>query len=225
MKKILIYGDSNVWGDNFLTGIRIPDEKQWPNILQNILKDEYKVLQEGLPGRVAGNEEIEKKYKNGKETFLATFKTNAPVDYIIIALGTNDLQIKYDRETEKIVNDLNWYSNIIEQEFQDDDNKKKYFVNENRPKIIYLLPTHFNIKRDNPIFNKNSEIKRQQIIKAFKNNNNVTSYVFNDLSLFPDGIHLNYEGHYTLAKEVANIIKEQKIIRKYIKSNLKKDAF
>lgn len=209
MKKILIYGDSNVWGDNFITGVRIPDAKQWPNILQKELGKDYKVLQEGLPGRVAGSEESEKVFKNGKDTFLATFRTNAPVDYIIIALGTNDLQVKYNRDVSKIVDDLLWYSDIIEEEYQDNDNKKKYFVKESMPKIIYILPTHFNEERDNPIFNHNSEIKRGQIIKSFKNNKDVTSYVFNDLALFPDGIHLNYEGHEELAKEILKIIKEQ----------------
>ena len=34
MKKILIYGDSNTWGDNFFLGKRIDDDKQWANILQ-----------------------------------------------------------------------------------------------------------------------------------------------------------------------------------------------
>ena len=55
MKKILIYGDSNTWGDNFFLGKRIDDDKQWANILQKKLGSEYKVIQEGLPGRIAGN--------------------------------------------------------------------------------------------------------------------------------------------------------------------------
>ena len=66
MKKILIYGDSNTWGDNFILGKRIEDEKQWPNILQRKLGSEYKILQEGLPGRLAGNEETLKTFKKMK---------------------------------------------------------------------------------------------------------------------------------------------------------------
>lgn len=97
MKRILIYGDSNVWGDNFILGERIPHEKQWVNILSEKLGSDYKIYQEGLPGRLAGNNEEEKKYKNGKDTFLSTFRTCAPVDILIIALGTNDLQIKYNK--------------------------------------------------------------------------------------------------------------------------------
>ena len=34
MKTILIYGDSNTWGDNMLTNKRIPREKRWPTILE-----------------------------------------------------------------------------------------------------------------------------------------------------------------------------------------------
>ena len=60
MKKILIYGDSNTWGDNFCTGIRIPDDKQWVNILRKKLGDNFVIFQEGLPGRLAGNEEKER---------------------------------------------------------------------------------------------------------------------------------------------------------------------
>lgn len=90
MKKVLIYGDSNVWGDNFITRKRIPDDSQWANILQKRLGSDFQVLQEGLPGRIAGEEEMEKPYKNGKTTFLSTFRTCSPVDYVIISLGTND---------------------------------------------------------------------------------------------------------------------------------------
>lgn len=208
MKKILIYGDSNVWGDNFFTGIRIPDEKQWPNILQKLLGKNFKILQEGLPGRVAGSIELEKIYKNGKDTFLSTLKTNAPVDYVIIALGTNDLQVKYDRKASLIASDLLWYKQIIEEEYIDDDNKKKYFVNSKMPKIIYLLPTHFIEKNNNSVFNHNSEMKRKELIELFEKNKNVISYVFNDLPLFEDGIHLNYDGHKYLAEEVKKIIIE-----------------
>ena len=119
VKKVLIYGDSNTWGDNFITGKRIPDEKQWVNILKNKYSKDYMFLQEGLPGRLAGNEEIIKPYKNGKDTFISTFRTNAPVDIVIIALGTNDLQIKYNKKSKDIINDLLWYKNKLEESFAD----------------------------------------------------------------------------------------------------------
>ena len=207
MKKILIYGDSNVWGDNFLTGIRIPDEKQWVNILQNKLGKEYKLLQEGLPGRLAGSDEKEKVYKNGKDTFISTFRTNAPVDMLIIALGTNDLQFKYNKTGEDVINDLIWYKNILEEMIKDEDDKKKYFVNGKMPEILYILPINFDYKVNaSVIFDEQKEIERQKIISYF-NNKKIKNIIFNDIDLFDDGIHLNYDGHKKMADRVFGEIK------------------
>lgn len=202
MKKILIYGDSNVWGDNFITGIRIPDDKQWVNILQEKVKDNYILLQEGLPGRLAGSDEKVKTYKNGKDTFISTFRTNAPVDKLIIALGTNDLQFKYNKSSEDIINDLLWYKEVLEQMIEDEDDKKKYFVNNELPEIIYILPSNFDYK-DNAsvIFDEEKENERQKIINYF-NDNNIKNIYFNDIDLFEDGIHFNYEGHKKMADRV-----------------------
>ena len=206
MKKILVYGDSNTWGDNFIEGKRIPDDKQWVNILREKYKNEYTIYQEGLPGRIAGNEELEKKYKNGKDTFLSTFRTNAPVDIVIISLGTNDLQIKYNKTAQQIIDDLNWYKEELEKSFEDLEDRKKYFADK-FPKIIYILPINFDYKVNaSVVFNEKSESKRQEIIKYFSKYDNVI--VGNDLELFDDGIHLNYEGHKKMSELVEDFLNE-----------------
>lgn len=209
MKKILIYGDSNVWGDNFFTGIRIPDEKQWPNILQNKLGDDYKIFQEGLPGRLAGDDEIEKKYKNGKSTFISTFRTIAPVDVVIIALGTNDLQLKYNKDAVKIVDDLVWYKKVLEEQYADEDDKVKYFVGNKMPDIIYILPPCFDyLDGAKGIFDENSEKERKLMGEIFKNKCNCKHLILNELSLVEDGIHLSYDGHQEMANLVERFILE-----------------
>ena len=204
MKKVLIYGDSNTWGDNFILGERIPDDKQWPNILQNSLGSEFKIIQEGLPGRLAGNDEKEKVYKNGKDSFIATFRTQAPVDVLIISLGTNDLQLKYNKDYMDIISDLAWYKEIIYEMFEDLDDRKKYFVNETLPEIIYILPVNFDyIENAKVIFDINCEEKRKLIIQEFsKQVKNVDTISFNDISLFDDGIHLDFNGHKLMASKV-----------------------
>lgn len=206
MKKILIYGDSNVWGDNFITGIRIPDETQWPNILQKQLGDNIKIIQEGLPGRLAGNNEKEKKYKNGLDTFISNFRTHAPINQIIIMLGTNDLQIKYEKEASDIINDLMKYTQKIEEEYQDIDNQKKYFINNELPQITYILPINFDYQKNaKNIFNEESEKKRKKIISYFKKSN-LNYIVIDKISLLNDGIHLDAKGHSTLATIVKDHI-------------------
>lgn len=206
MKKVLVYGDSNVWGDNFITGIRLQDEKQWLNIVQKNKSDKFKMLQEGLPGRIAGNYELDKKYKNGKDTYLSTFKTCAPVDMIIIALGTNDLQLKYQRSSQDIIQDLLWYEEIIKEEWMDEDNRKKYFVDGKLPKFIYILPPNFDYKKDaSVIFDKNREETRQEVIKYFENSDKIYISV-SDISLVEDGIHYSEEGHKQMARLVENLL-------------------
>lgn len=202
MKKILVYGDSNTWGDNFITGERIADEKQWINILRKKYNKEYIFLQEGLPGRLAGNEEITKKYKNGKDTFISTFRTNAPVDTVIISLGTNDLQLKYNKTSEKIINDLLWYKETLDESFSDVEDRKKYFNGKNL-NLIYILPINFDYKVNaREIFNSECERKRQEIIKYFQNQN-INIIIADNMNLFEDGIHLSYQGHEKMAKLVA----------------------
>ena len=124
------------------------------------VKDNYKLIQEGLPGRLAGSNEKEKVYKNGKDTFISTFRTNAPVDKLIIALGTNDLQFKYNKTGEDIINDLLWYKEVLEQMVEDEDDKKKYFVNNELPEIIYILPSNFDYKENGfgPIFDDDKKL-------------------------------------------------------------------
>ena len=208
MKKIMIYGDSNTWGDNFFTGIRIKDEYQWPNILQKKLGQNYLIYQEGLPGRLAGNEEKKKPFKNGKDTFISTFRTHAPLDTLIISLGTNDLQITYNKPSDKIIKDILWFEKELRTSYEDEEDKIKYFNNK-FPRIIYILPTNFDYKeRANMIFDINSEEKRQQIISYFKNNQDKYEIIIKeDLELFEDGIHYNEKDHQTIANIMYEVIK------------------
>lgn len=201
MKKILIYGDSNTWGDNFFLGKRIDDDKQWANILQRKLGSEYKVIQEGLPGRIAGNFDIEEPYKNGKDSFLSIYKSQAPIDILIIALGSNDLQIKYNKDYKDIIKDLLWYKEAL---IEDNSNllyKNKYYNKGELPKIIYIMPVNFKHGLTQPLFNKNSEEKREKIIKYF-NSHNYDIISLNCVPLFKDGLHMNYEGHEMMSEEV-----------------------
>ena len=210
MKKVLIYGDSNVWGDNFLTGVRIPDEKQWPNILQKKIGSNFKILAEGLPGRLAGDSEKIKVYKNGCLSFPSVFRTCGPVDILIIALGTNDLQLKYNCSASEIVDSLIWYESDLKKIYEDLDDRKKYFVNEKMPNIIYLLPPSFDyLGGAFGIFDKNSDIERKNIKNIFCKKSKNKFIDLGDIPLEKDGIHFNYEGHEKVADLVLELLKNE----------------
>ena len=201
MKKILIYGDSNTWGDNLITKKRLADEYLWANKLNNLLGSDYKVLQEGLPGRQAGNKDEIEPYKNGKDSFEAIFKSNAPIDTLIIALGTNDLNKKFLNSAQDIINNLLWYEDKVKEiyEYLPD----KYFNNK-FPNIYYLLPVNFNVERSFP---QESEDKRQELITYFKNNKSNQSIIVDNVTLV-DGLHMDIEGHDKVSKIVYEFIKK-----------------
>ncbi len=199
MNKILVFGDSNTWGDNFLTRRRIPDDKQWCNILQEKLGKDYKVYQEGLPGRFAGSVDKNNIYKNGIDTFLSTYKSIAPIDTLIISLGSNDLRPENNRTAEDIINDLLSYKELLEKEFKEDNNR---YFNGKLPEIIYVLPINFDLPDSKLIkIFQEIEIKRQNILKYF-NDNNIKNIYFNNIDLCEDGLHMSIEGHNTLACKV-----------------------
>lgn len=207
MKKVLIYGDSNTWGDNFVTGERIPDQFQWVHILEGMTEKNYQFFQEGLPGRVAGSYETIKKYKNGKDTFISIFRTHAPLDVVIIALGTNDLQMKYNVSAKEIIDNLKWYKQIIQELYSDMEDRKKYFYQDTFPRFIYILPPNIDFENGaKNIFDKESNFKREEIIQYFQENIIDEQIIVTNLSLLEDGIHFDYAGHNTMANLVFEVL-------------------
>jgi len=95
VKRILCYGDSNTWGYTAETGKRYPNHIRWPGVLQNTLGEKIHVTEEGLPGRTTVWDEPFRQGRNGK-AFLATLlESHAPIDLVIIMLGTNDMKHIY----------------------------------------------------------------------------------------------------------------------------------
>ncbi len=82
IKRILIYGDSNVWGENFI-GARVRYSDRWANRLRKDLRGKARVIADGLPGRVAGEFRTDKPHKNGKATFAKSLSDAGPLDLII----------------------------------------------------------------------------------------------------------------------------------------------
>lgn len=205
MKKILVYGDSNTWGDNFLTNKRIKDKYQWCNILNKRLGRNYHVIQEGLPGRIAGDYEIESPFKNGKQSFMSILRTSCPVDVIIISLGTNDLQLKYNKSYTQIIEDLTWYQETIINLYNE---KASRFFNNKPVKIYYIMPVNFDYLENK--FDQSCEDKRKKIIEYFKNNKGYNAIIA-DKTTLSDGIHLDFEGHEYIANLVYNQIKKDNI--------------
>ncbi|OFA04997.1 SGNH/GDSL hydrolase family protein [Duganella sp. HH101] len=94
-KHVLCYGDSMSWGIIPGSRLRHPYDKRWTGILQQLLGDGIRVIEECLNGRTTVWNDPFRPGRNGKDLLLPILHSHAPIDLVIIFLGTNDLQSIY----------------------------------------------------------------------------------------------------------------------------------
>jgi lysophospholipase L1-like esterase len=91
VKTIVCFGDSNTWGHiPGPAGGRFPRDVRWPARLATVLGDEAEVIAEGLSGRAATIESPVAEGRNGLPYLVPCLRSHAPVDLLVIYLGTND---------------------------------------------------------------------------------------------------------------------------------------
>jgi lysophospholipase L1-like esterase len=185
IKRVIIYGDSNAWGYMPLTGVRYPVNERWTGLLQLMLGSNVEVLEQGLPGRTAGNLDANKTYKNGLDNFLSSILPQYPFDLIVINLGTNDLKTEFGRTPEQILADLAEYTELI----------NAYKLN---CKVIYITPYQFQF----PLLFDQAKDKAIGLAKLFS----VTNFNYLDMSKFEpkgsDRVHFTKDDHAIFAKLV-----------------------
>ncbi|HZQ83158.1 MAG TPA: GDSL-type esterase/lipase family protein [Gaiellaceae bacterium] len=107
MKTVVGYGDSNTWGHIAGSGgERFPREQRWPVILQGLLGDGWDVIAEGLGGRTATVDRPDSEGRNGLPYLLPCLHSHAPVDLVVIYLGTNDVNFMDDDRVARCVGRL-----------------------------------------------------------------------------------------------------------------------
>ncbi|MDR2524375.1 MAG: GDSL-type esterase/lipase family protein [Candidatus Nomurabacteria bacterium] len=195
MKHILIYGDSNTWGSTaFAQGTddteRLPEEKRWSNILAQRLGREWTVTAEGLCGRVAGDFATEDDNLSGQKHYDVALASAAPVDLVIIALGTNDLNRRYGRELGRIVDDILWYEGHTH--LVDGYNFSKM------PAMLFVLPPNF--VPTVGYFDGDAELRLK--LNAKLKTKLANWLEISDLDLSSDGVHIAESGHVMLANKV-----------------------
>jgi lysophospholipase L1-like esterase len=88
---VVCFGDSNTWG--YVPGSdgqRFGRDVRWPALLATALADEAEVVAEGLNGRTATIESPVEEGRNGLPYLAPCLRSQAPVDVLVIYLGTND---------------------------------------------------------------------------------------------------------------------------------------
>ena len=101
-KTILCYGDSNTWGLCPYEKKRYTWELRWPGQVQNILGKEVRIIENGLCGRTTCFDDPIGSDKNGKQFLPIALETSAPLDLVLIMLGTNDLKSRFNMPSTAI---------------------------------------------------------------------------------------------------------------------------
>ncbi len=93
MKTILCYGNSLTWGYSAEGPGRHTHADRWPSVLQAALGDAALVIAEGLNGRTtAFDDHVAGGDRNGARILPTILMTHAPLDLVIVMLGSNDMK-------------------------------------------------------------------------------------------------------------------------------------
>ncbi len=92
-KTVLCYGDSLTWGYDADTIGRHAYKDRWPSALQAALGNDVRIIAEGLNGRTtAFDDHLADCDRNGARILPTILQSHAPLDLVILLLGTNDMK-------------------------------------------------------------------------------------------------------------------------------------
>ena len=197
-KRILCFGDSNTWGYNALGDSRFDEDVRWTGILQNLLGEEYTVIEEGQNGRTTV---IDDPYENrlaGITYLWPCMETHHPFDLIVIMLGTNDSKNHFCLSAESIA--------LGAGRLVDMAMKSPFGINRNPPKVLLVSPIRIKQRACcDYIFNIQAEQKSEGFSVAFKEVAEKMGCYFIDAAELAepcdeDGVHLNAAGHKKIAE-------------------------
>lgn len=207
-KRILCFGDSNTWG--YVSGTkhqRYPANIRWTGVLQNLLGNEYEIIEEGLNSRgiLKGDDRPGKECRVAMDYILPCLDSHDPLDYVLIMLGSNELKSELNLSTKEIGENLKLLIQTIQ-------NRPSQF-RDIKPEIIIIVP---------PVLNENTEYSQNnnKYVGAYEKSIEFKSVyseiakefdlkivdVQDQMMVGVDGAHITEESHSILAKAIFNML-------------------
>lgn len=187
MRTIVCFGDSNTWG--YVPGStleRFPRELRWPRRLATMLGDSFEVIAEGLSGRTASIERPDSEGRNGLPYLLPCLHSHAPIELVVIFLGTNDVNFIDDDRVA-------WCVARLVRVVRTSEAGPGYGT----PQVLVVCPPRFSGHRLGPSFAEVCAEIECELLDL----DGIASY--SDL----DGEHLDEAGHAALAAAVAECVR------------------
>ncbi len=105
-QRILCFGDSNTYGTPPMEargpGQRFGRDVRWPCVMAEALGD-VELVEEGLPGRTTQHDDpLMGAFMNAQPALRMALRGHAPLDRMVLMLGTNDFKARFAPTAEKI---------------------------------------------------------------------------------------------------------------------------
>lgn len=205
-KTLLCYGDSNTWGADPETGLRLAADKRWPGIVQKTLGEEFYVIEEGLNGRTTIYDDPEKTWKNGKTYLYPCLNTHKPLDLVILMLGTNDVKTTYNVKAENIGAGIEELVKIVKSAEVGRIGSDLKILLIAPPLIKDVAKQEDNRMHEAPEKSKLFASKYREIAEKYKCNFMDASEIIESSDI--DGYHLDKDAHRKLGGVVAAKVRE-----------------
>lgn len=209
-KRIMIYGDSNTHGYNAEDGSRFDENTRWTGVCQNILGEDYVIVEEGLNGRNTCHSIPGEEYKNGLAYILPCVLSQLPLDMICVKLGSNDFDPMLDPDPVKIAQSA---ADILKLAVMAAEEKYP-----ERPcKYVLMAPLNATEDALTGDFAEYYDRETVELSKegpaAYKAQAEKDGFMYFDANEFAvcckkDGVHLDEENHKKLGEAMAAWIKE-----------------
>ncbi len=115
MAVVLCYGDSNTHGFDCssITGGRFDRAVRWPGVLAAALGPAHQVIEEGLNGRTTIWDDPYLPGRNGLDYLGPCLETHAPVEVVVLMLGTNDTKTIFGRTAAEIASGVRTLVEVV----------------------------------------------------------------------------------------------------------------
>lgn len=207
--RILCYGDSNTWGARPDGGGRFPADQRWTGQLQRLLGEGCEIIEEGLGGRTTDVDRGPDFARDGRRFLEPCLESHHPLDAVVLALGTNDLKMEFNRSAEDIARGLTSLAKGVKAKAETSLGKETAVLLVSPPAIDEAQPG-FNDWYVT-LFNAQSLREAKRLAPLVKAVAQKTGCLFVDAApiAFPghDGLHLTADAHHALAQAIATELK------------------
>ncbi len=206
MPTVVCFGDSNTWGyDPANPGARYPRDIRWPGRLAATLGADWTVIEEGLNGRTTTLDDPVAPGRSGLDYLLPCLESHAPLELVIIYLGTNDLADRYSMRPRDVAGAAGRLVQLAQTSGTGPGGRA--------PGVLLVCPPPFSATDPDGSY-AGSPAKSHTLGRWFAEEAALLDCPLLDLDgVAPysdlDGIHLDAHGHAAVARAVAERVRAQ----------------